>query len=420
MRDGGGTPLSGRAVTLVTSSITAPAMTVTTDALGEAVFTNVRAAFRVGTEIVRATALGVPDLPITMTTVAPAAGTLFSAFNGARNNVIRLAGPTYAGSTDNNLTNAVGAPDGSIYFVAAQRITRVTPSGALEPVAGTGALGFTPVVPASDARTTAIWTMGSAPIALDAPRHRLFYAQRCAIYVVDLLSHAMDLYMGTPGSCADNTGDGGLAINATSFDVGFMTVTETGVLFFSTVGGNAGPRTLRYIDTAGRIDTILRAGVGFGTSTLSIAGYLGDVAAIPGESDEVIMNADCTTPTGTRECILRVNAAGELTHIAGAMGSDASPDGIPALNAVIGDGPYLEVLSTGEVVVAEPVYDRIRVIGLDGMIRTIAGAYNMPGDMGDGGPASAGRVRDPSWVSAYGADHIAFWQAGDRAIRAIW
>ena len=34
--------------------------------------------------------------------------------------------------------------------------------------------------------------------------------------------------------------------------------------------------------------------------------------------------------------------------------------------------------------------------------------------------ASAGRVRDPSWVSAYGADHIAFWQAGDRAIRAIW
>jgi hypothetical protein len=90
MRDGGGTPLSGRAVTLVTSSITAPAMTVTTDALGEAVFTNVRAAFRVGTEIVRATALGVPDLPITMTTVAPAAGTIFSAFNGPRNNVIRL------------------------------------------------------------------------------------------------------------------------------------------------------------------------------------------------------------------------------------------------------------------------------------------------------------------------------------------
>jgi len=420
MRDGGGNPLPGRAVTLVTRSISAPALTVTTDALGEAVFNNVRAAFREGTEVVRATALGVPDLPISMTTVAPDDGTIFTAFNGARNNVIRLTGPTYMGSTDNNLTNAVGGPDGSIYFVGAHRITRIAPDGALEPVAGTGALGFTPVVPSSDARTTAIWTMGTAPIALDAPRHRLFYAQRCAIYVVDLLSHAMDLYMGTPGSCAANTGDGGLAINATTFEIGFMTVTETGVLFFVTVGSNAGPRTLRYIDAAGRIDTILAAATGFGTPELSIAGFLGDVAAIPGESDEVMFAADCTTPAGTRECILRVSAAGELTHVAGATGTDASPEAIPAVNAVLADGVFIDVLSTGEIVLSEYAYDRVRVIGLDGNIRTIAGDRTTPGDTGDNGPAAMALLRDPAWLTVYGDDHLAFWQTGGRAVRAIW
>jgi len=317
------------------------------------------------------------------------------------------------------MASVTGTADGSLYFVEANRVMHVTPAGALETVAGTGNLGFTPAVPSSDARTVAIWPTGSSALAVDAPRHRLFYAQRCAIYVVDLQSHAMDLYMGNPNSCG-KTGDGGLAVDALSNTVGYMAVTETGVLFFVTVGASGPVRALRYIDTGGRIDTIFDAGVNFGSPALSIAGYLGDVAAIPGENDEVFMAGDCTTPTGTRECILRVSTAGALTHIAGAIGTDGSPEGIAATSAVLGDGAWIEALSTGEIVVGESVYDRIRVIGVNGNIQTIAGTYNMPGDTGDGGPSSAALVRDPSWVSVYGADHIVFWQQGDRAIRSIW
>ncbi|MBK7151841.1 MAG: hypothetical protein IPH72_08790 [Sandaracinaceae bacterium] len=417
MRDGANNPLAGRAVTLVTTSITAPAMTATTDAMGEAVFMNVRAAYRVGTEVVRATALGVPDLPITMTTVAPDPGTIFSAFNGPRNNVLRLTGPTYTAAVDNTSASATGGPDGSLYFVAGNRILRVKPDGVVETVAGTGTLGFTPAVPSADARTVAIWPMGTAALALDAPRNRLFYTQRCAIYVVDLLTHAMELYMGVPGTCS-NTGEGGLAVNATSFEVGYMAVSDTGVLFFVTVGSNATPRSMRYIDTAGRIATILV--VGTGTPALAIGGYLGDVGAIPGESDAVLLATDCTTPAGTRECILRVTTAGELTHLAGAMGNDASPENIPAVSAVLGDAESVEMLSTGEIVIAEYIYDRVRVIGLDGMIRTIAGDRLTPGDTGDGGPGTMALLRDPAWLSVYGDDHLAFWQASSRVIRAIW
>jgi hypothetical protein len=409
--DGLGVGIAGRTVTLATTGISASPMMTTTDAMGYASFA-VRGGFQVGAETFRVTAFGVFDLPVVLSTVAPADRTIFSVFNGPRASLGVFTGPTYLGSTTSLQPAVAGAPDGSIYFVASNRIFRVRPDGALEKVAGTGSLGS--AAPAADARLVQIWP-ASQPILVDAPRNRLLYVEGCQIFAIDLATYAMTLFMGT-GGCGSNTGDGGLAVEAASTRVGPLAVTDTGVVFFITTGSSAGPRSLRYVDTAGRIDTILNPS--YVQNGISIGAFQSDLAAIPGEGDEVYFSTDCTISGVTRECLLRVDTAGALTFVAG--GTDTTSEPADARLTALGDGVQIAVRSTGEIVLGEDTTDRIRIIDSMGFARTISGTRSMPGDTGDGGPASMALIRDPSEITLFGDDHIAFPQVPQNTIRAIW
>lgn len=93
-----------------------------------------------------------------------------------------------------------------------------------------------------------------------------------------------------------------------------------------------------------------------------------------------------------RSSVYRFTPAGAVTKIAGNGAKGWSGDGGPATAAGFEDPWCLAVAPDGRVVVGDNT--RLREIGTDGIIRTIAGTGTL-GTTGDGGPASAATVTLP-------------------------
>ncbi len=165
-------------------------------------------------------------------------------------------------------------------------------------------------------------------------------------------------------------------------------------------GGNlfiadTGNHRIRRVDRAGVITTV--AGTG-------LPGFSGD----GGEARAAALNS----PTGVavdaagnlfivdsqNGRIRKVDGAGRITTIAGAGGSPScSSDGIPALTACIGGPHDVAVEADGTLLITESHSGRIRSIGRDGVIRTVAGNGTREFS-GDGGRAVAAGLEDPQIV----------------------
>ncbi len=106
--------------------------------------------------------------------------------------------------------------------------------------------------------------------------------------------------------------------------------------------------------------------------------------------------------------VRRVNPQGIITTIAGTgTGSGASGDGIPASTAMV-NPTDVAVAPDGTVYIAEVQTNRVRKVGVDGIITTIAGP-GVFGNLGDGGPATAARLNSPTdlAIAADGSLYIA-------------
>jgi hypothetical protein len=77
---------------------------------------------------------------------------------------------------------------------------------------------------------------------------------------------------------------------------------------------------------------------------------------------------------------------GIISTIAGGYWQGSSGDGGPALNAGLAYPEHLAVDSSGNVYIADD--DLVRKISTNGVITTVAGNDEAPGDSGDGGPAT--------------------------------
>src|SRR4029077_1293342 len=71
--------------------------------------------------------------------------------------------------------------------------------------------------------------------------------------------------------------------------------------------------------------------------------------------------------------VTRINAAGRSTVLAGTGTAGFSGDGGPAASAQLNTPDGLAVDAQGNLYIADTGNNRIRVIGLDGVIRAIAG-----------------------------------------------
>lgn len=94
-------------------------------------------------------------------------------------------------------------------------------------------------------------------------------------------------------------------------------------------------------------------------------------------------------------------------------------DDIPALESTFGGPRDIAVGPDGTVYIAEPTYTRVRAIGTDGIVRTVAGTSDSSGFSGDGGPATLAQLDGPLGIalSAEGSLYIA--DAFNRRVRQV-
>ncbi|HET8546410.1 MAG TPA: hypothetical protein VFL57_00320 [Bryobacteraceae bacterium] len=100
--------------------------------------------------------------------------------------------------------------------------------------------------------------------------------------------------------------------------------------------------------------------------------------------------------------ILRVSPTGQITRVAG--GGTSTAEGVRATQALVLPSA-IAVGQDGRIYFAEYLTDRVRMIGSDGIVRTIAGTGETASN-GDGGPATSAAVDSPSGVAVDTAGNV--------------
>jgi sugar lactone lactonase YvrE len=188
------------------------------------------------------------------------------------------------------------------------------------------------------------------------------------------------------------SGDGGPATSANFEDVRGLAVDGKGNVYI----GDTENFRVRMVNRAGRITTIVRLDV-----VLKREGGLTPVAlATDGHGNLYIADG------GSR--VFKLSSDGALTTFAGMLEDDGSGDaegfagdGGPATAARLNGIRGVAVDPQGNVYIADGENERVRKVGPDGMISTVAGSGSTAhgGFSGDGGPATAARLNEPGSVA---------------------
>jgi sugar lactone lactonase YvrE len=335
----------------------------------------------------------------------------------ARGIITRIVGSAFpAGSGDGGLATdaalahprSAAVDGGGNVFISDwnnNRVLKVTPSGIVTTVAGTRTPGFSgDGGPAAQAQLLA-----PHGIAVDAAGN---------VYITDQGNHRVRR-VGVDGVIktiagdgrTGSSGDGGLATQAA---VGFpagVAVDGPGNIYISMQMS----QTIRRISRDGIITTIA------GTGT---AGFSGD----GGPATQAQLNVPvgiAADPAGnvyfadhTNNRIRKISVTGIINTVAGNGSQGFSGDGGPATGAAI-DGPFgVAVDRAGVVYVTDSRNSRIRRVGLDGVITTIAGTGD-PGFSGDGGPPTQARLQGPHGVVVDAAGTVYIADTANDRIRKV-
>ena len=254
------------------------------------------------------------------------------------------------------------------------RVRRIDPAGGIRTVAGTGTAGFSgDGGPATEAELN-----HPAGVAVDAAGN---------VYVADRGSHRVRRIdaVGTITTVAGTgtagfSGDGGPATAAQLNYPHRVAVDAAGNLYVTDWKNNR----VRRIDPAGTITTMA------GTGTAGYAGEGGPATAanlyLP-TAVAVDTAGNLYVPEWENKRVRRIDAAGEITTVAGTGTTGYSGDGGPATEARFNGLSGVAVDAAGNVFVADQYNDRVRRIDPEGTITTFAG-----GGTG-GGPAD-----NPFWT----------------------
>ena len=116
--------------------------------------------------------------------------------------------------------------------------------------------------------------------------------------------------------------------------------------------------------------------------------------------------------------IHKVSPNGIITTIAGSDSPGLPGDGGPASKASFVYAFGVAVDSGGNLYIADPDSHRVRKVGRDGIINTIAGTGE-PGFSGDGGPATQAQLRRPFGVAVDAAGNLYIADANNLRIRRV-
>ena len=251
---------------------------------------------------------------------------------------------------------------GNLFFADSfnHRVRKITPNGIIETVAGTGVPGY------SGDGGPAVRAQLAGPMDTKVgPSGYLYILERdnhCLRRVAP--DGEISTWAGT-GSAGFN-GDGVLAIHAMLNTPYGITVDQIGNVYVA----DSENHRIRKISSDGFITTVAGIGTpGFsGDGGLAIEAELNNPQSLLWTADHSLLIGD-----EHNNRIRRVTSTGVITTIAGTGEPGFSGDGGPALQAQLNDPEYLWEDAKGNLYIADGDNGRIRMVDVEGIIRTVAG-----------------------------------------------
>ncbi len=274
------------------------------------------------------------------------------------------------------------------------RVRKVTPSGIITTVAGTGKAGYSgDGGPATSAMLN--WPFG---VAVDTAGN-LYIADSSNYRVRKVTSDGIITTVAGNGSNG-YSGDGGPATSAMLGLTQGVVVDATGNLYIV----DSSNSRVRRVSPDGIITTVVGGGLnspGDGGPGTSVALYFPVAAATDQAGDLYITDS---------YRLRKVSQDGTITTVAGNGSAGYSGDGGPANDAQLSLPYSVTVDSTGNIYIGDNLNHRVRKVSPGGIITTAAGDGSA-GFSGDGGPATSAHLYYPDSVAADAAGnlYIAEW-----------
>lgn len=295
---------------------------------------------------------------------------------------------------------------GNLYIAdqGSNRVRKVSPSGIISTVAGSGVFGFT-----GDGGPATSASFGTpSGVAVDAAGN---------LYIADGNNHRIRKVSPTGiittvagDGVARFAGDGGPATAASLFQPWDVALDGSGNLYIA----DARNYRIRKVSPAGIISTVAGGSIGFsgdgGPATRASLNFPQGVAVDPTGQ---LYIAD--TNNGR---IRKVSSDGTISTMAGVGLVNFSGDGGPATSASLSQPLSVAVDSAGNLYIADWFNHRIRKVSPTGIISTVAGT-GVAGFSGDGGPAVSASLNEPQGVALDAAGNVYFADGADQRVRKI-
>jgi len=172
---------------------------------------------------------------------------------------------------------------------------------------------------------------------------------------------------------------------------------------------------IRKVSASGTITTVAGTGVpGFaGDGASATDARLSIPFAVAPTADGGFLIADINNHR-----IRRVGAEGTITTVAGNGLAGFSGDGGPATSASLHNPHNVLALPSGGFVIADTNNERVRLVDSNGVISTLIGD-GIRGDAGDGGPASSARLSAPKAISVTAGGDLLIADEQNNRIRFV-
>ncbi len=173
---------------------------------------------------------------------------------------------------------------------------------------------------------------------------------------------------------------------------------------------------IRKIDAQGRISPVAGMGpqsVSTGDGGPAIAAHFANALSVALGADGSVYISD---PNSRR--VRRVDSKGIVSTIAGDGEQGYLADGVPAATAPLNQPQGIALDAPGNLYIADTADQRIRKVGVDGLIETVAGT-GTAGFSGDGGAATSAHLSSPIAVIVDSAGNLYISDAGNHRIRRV-
>ena len=224
---------------------------------------------------------------------------------------------------------------------------------------------------------------------------------------VDAVTSAVSTIAGT--GTEGYSGDGGPATAAQLRNPRAVAPDAAGNLYIADQGNHR----IRKVDTAGNISTF----AGTGTPGHTGEGGAATAARIFAPRDAAA-DASGNLYIAYSNVVRKVDTMGNISTFAGTGSAGFSGDGGPATAAQLRISAGVAADASGNLYIVDQGNRRIRRVDADGNISTIAGD-GTAGFSGDGGAATAARLRTPAGVAADAAGNIYIADQGNGRIRKV-